>query len=237
MKHISLLFLIISLNCASQNYEVVYNLEQVAKNINLTTNIKTYLKGDSTNSIYVEDFRNAFQESSISFMNIPIENNPTYYKNLLQNAVTYSDHIRFKFFNILDDNLEFNWNIESETKEILGYNCQKATLHFRGRDFTVFFTVSIAISNGPYKFSGLPGLILEVISDDSVASFHYLVQSIDLSPLAKEIKNIYSNKEIITYQEFVQNYNKKYQESLTKIINEQGEKRPMSKGFMEVMVK
>ena len=212
-------------------------MEQVAKNINLTTNIKTYLKGNGINSICVQDFRNSFQKSDNSFMNMPTENNPTFYKDLRMNLVVYNDHIRFKFFNIVDQIPTFDWNITSQSKEILGYQCQKATLNFRGRDFTVYFTSEINISDGPIKFSGLPGLILEVISDDAVASFHFLAETIKISKDFKTIENSYAGKETILYSDFLQKYNEKYKESLSKIINEQGETRPMSKGFMEVLIK
>lgn len=54
------------------------------------------------------------------------------------------------------------WNIRDERKEILGYNCQKATATFRGRDYEAWFTTEIPSKYGPYKFVGLPGLILSI---------------------------------------------------------------------------
>jgi GLPGLI family protein len=213
-------------------------MKQVAKNIDLTTNIKTYLSGNGEKSIYVEDFRNSYQEnnSSTDIINLPTENNPTYFKDLKNKVITYNDHIRFNFFNINDSIGNLDWKIEASTKEILGYSCQKATLSFRGRNFIVYFSQSISTSDGPLKFSGLPGLILEVISDDSVASFHYLAESIKFPKDKIEVKNVYEDKKTITYSEYLQKYEEKYRESLTRIINEQGETRPMSRGFMEVLI-
>ena len=52
--------------------------------------------------------------------------------------------------------------IAEETIEIAGYTCQKATCRFRGRDYTAWFAVDIPIPQGPWKFCGLPGLILKV---------------------------------------------------------------------------
>lgn len=65
----------------------------------------------------------------------------------------------------------FDWEIGNETKEILGYQVQKATTHFRGRDYEAWFAPEIGISNGPYKFHGLPGLILDIHSKDGKYEF------------------------------------------------------------------
>ncbi len=43
-----------------------------------------------------------------------------------------------------------------------GYTCQKATTRYEGRDYVAWFAPKIPISDGPYKFSGLPGLIVEI---------------------------------------------------------------------------
>ncbi len=55
----------------------------------------------------------------------------------------------------------FNWQITDEKEEVLGYSCRKATTSYGGREWTVFFTTEIPVSLGPWKLSGLPGLILK----------------------------------------------------------------------------
>ena len=60
----------------------------------------------------------------------------------------------------------FRWDIGDETKEIMGYTCRKATCHYSGRDYTAWYAEDIALSDGPYIFRGLPGLILDIRSDD-----------------------------------------------------------------------
>lgn len=237
-KKALILFYFISINCQSQNYAVVYDLEQVEKITMLKSNIKTYLNGNQNFSVYVEDWQNSYDtgNSNDIVIKMPFNENPTYYKDIRKNTTIYNDDIKFNFFNIKDSIGAFNWKIEMETKKILNYNCQKASLNFRGRDFVVYFTSDISASNGPLKFTGLPGLILEVISNDAVASFHYVAQSIKLSDSKTEVKNIYADKKVITYDEFAEIYRKKYKESLTKIVNTQGETRPLSKGFMEKMI-
>ena len=45
---------------------------------------------------------------------------------------------------------------------VKGIECQRATLNYEGRVYEAWFTDIIPIKNGPYKFSGLPGLIMKI---------------------------------------------------------------------------
>lgn len=67
---------------------------------------------------------------------------------------------------VQEDDFDWNWELHAETKEISGFTCQKATIKFRGRNYTAWFTTDIPVQFGPWKFQGLPGLILEVYDED-----------------------------------------------------------------------
>ena len=54
------------------------------------------------------------------------------------------------------------WTLESKKQTICGYQCQKATCHWRGRDYEAWFTSAIPMKSGPWKFGGLPGLIMKI---------------------------------------------------------------------------
>jgi GLPGLI family protein len=56
------------------------------------------------------------------------------------------------------------WRIEAKPKRvsILGYKCEEASMTFRGREYQVWFTPQIPLAEGPWKLSGLPGMILKV---------------------------------------------------------------------------
>ena len=57
---------------------------------------------------------------------------------------------------------EIDWVVaEDSTKTILDYQCIMATTDYHGRKWTVWFTPEIPIQDGPWKFCGLPGLIME----------------------------------------------------------------------------
>lgn len=67
---------------------------------------------------------------------------------------------------------EFKWVIsEDNTKELLGYQCRMATVDFRGRHWTAWFAEDLAIPFGPWKFEGLPGMILEMYDDSGTHRF------------------------------------------------------------------
>jgi len=64
---------------------------------------------------------------------------------------------------------KMDWKLENETKTSGQYTLQKATTTFGGREWTAWFAKDINISEGPYKFRGLPGLIFEL--NDSKNNF------------------------------------------------------------------
>lgn len=54
-----------------------------------------------------------------------------------------------------------DWKISSDTATYGGLHCQKATAHFKGRDYTAWFCPDIPLHVGPWKLNGLPGVIVE----------------------------------------------------------------------------
>lgn len=86
-----------------------------------------------------------------------------------------------------------DWDIFDEEKMIADtYHCKKAVGDFRGRTYTVWFTEEIPIPNGPWKFGGLPGLILEVEEKNGYCFFNFISlkqpkQGVDINTRIKEI--------------------------------------------------
>ena len=68
----------------------------------------------------------------------------------------YNKNFRYEEFN------NINWQLLNEFRTIGKYKCQKATAKKYGRIWIAWFSKDIPFPFGPYKFSGLPGLILEV---------------------------------------------------------------------------
>lgn len=109
---------------------------------------------------------------------------------------SYPD-FKIDFFNNLDmnkykvsDNRAMNWKILPEKEKIGEFNAQKASLYFAGRIWTAWFVSDIPIQDGPYKFHGLPGLIIKI--EDKTKSHSFVL---------KEIKKSNSDQEWVSDNE------------------------------------
>lgn len=76
----------------------------------------------------------------------------------------------FDYFTVTTND-ELKWKLLKDTQKYDGYKLQKATTNFGGRNWTAWFAKDVNISEGPYKFRGLPGLIF--ILEDSEQNFQY----------------------------------------------------------------
>ncbi|WP_449387164.1 GLPGLI family protein [Chryseobacterium lineare] len=54
------------------------------------------------------------------------------------------------------------WKILPEKQKVGEYNAQKATTNYGGREWIAWFSTDIPFQDGPYKFYGLPGLIVKL---------------------------------------------------------------------------
>ena len=88
-----------------------------------------------------------------------------------QGKYLYYEKKSTKLYRYEDKLPEIKWNICEEMKNILGYNCQKATASLYGREWTAWFTMDIPVSDGPWLLCGLPGLILEAYDSENI--FHF----------------------------------------------------------------
>lgn len=92
--------------------------------------------------------------------------------------------------------IQIDWSMTGETKVVAEHTCHEAIGTFRGRTYSAWFALDIPISAGPFKFTGLPGLILEIADEDGEFSWH--CKSIRPLPPTKEqlIKEPTKGKEV-----------------------------------------
>lgn len=84
------------------------------------------------------------------------------FQNYPQGELTCTDKIATDYLLYTEPLPEIGWELSPRTREIIGYTCRRATCTFRGRDYEAWYTEEIPLGLGPWKFRGLPGLILAV---------------------------------------------------------------------------
>lgn len=100
-----------------------------------------------------------------------------------------------------------NWKLINETKIINSFVCKKAEVQYKGRDWTAWYSTDIPFPYGPYKFSGLPGLIVKITDKTGDYDFE-LVKSVARSNLKGKIIPIsiqhFQRAKVVTKEELVQ---------------------------------
>ncbi len=100
----------------------------------------------------------------------------------------YHTSINAENFVIKETN-KIDWKILPETNNIEGFKVQKAATSFGGRNWIAWFSSEIPMQEGPYKFCGLPGLILAIEDEKGDHVFRFLGnQKLDSEPVIYDLK-------------------------------------------------
>lgn len=121
---------------------------------------------------------NKFDRSQRGFFSfntyaISIENEDVLYEDVI-----FEDEYFYK------EKIDLAWKIGKNNKIINGYKCKNASVNYGGRLWEAWYAVDIPINAGPYKFKGLPGLIVKLT--DSTNSYSFEIYSI----VVKELKTL-----------------------------------------------
>ncbi|MEL4307227.1 GLPGLI family protein [Joostella sp. CR20] len=171
------------------NYEFVYDFSYQENNVD-TLSKKTstmVLKVANNFSYYINNenmrLREMFSAYRGSNQMPVIKSRPktrllyVVIKDFKKGELSFSDRIGTSYYYYTQPMNQFKWKLVNEEKDILGYTCKKATMQFAGRDYIAWYATDIPISDGPYKFNGLPGLILSIY--DEKKHYEFTVRSIE----------------------------------------------------------
>lgn len=103
---------------------------------------------------------------------------------------------------LVEENIpSLKWKIHDEEKMLDKYLLKKATLHFRGRHYIAWYAEEYPLPFGPWKFSGLPGLIMEVY--DTTKRYHWQINSINQTNNTElDLKPVLKAKETLTLKQY-----------------------------------
>ena len=123
----------------------------------------------------------------ISYINDPKAKHPNIlyyiYKNYPKGKLTFTDHIPSETYRYEEPLDIFNWQLTGDTATVCGYKSQKATCDFGGRSWVAWFAPELPYSDGPYKFNGLPGLIVKIADTRN----HYVFEMTEIQKPGAEV--------------------------------------------------
>ncbi|KMQ61280.1 hypothetical protein ACM39_17850 [Chryseobacterium sp. FH2] len=163
--------------------------------------------GMKRDSIVTADF--ARGNYTISFKNMPKSNvfHQVYYNK--NEDIQIFDKVVNKYFSFPADKI--SWKIDNEKKKIGEFNCQRAFCVINNRKFEAWFTNEIPLNDGPYRFKGLPGLIVQVY--DEKKYFVFTLEGIKKQNITTEIpKNVINT----THENFIKERGEFYNDPVGK---------------------
>ena len=202
IRSISLITIILSLSmmplCAQNRkdtYLAVYNFEYTKDSVNMvkskdvlflelnsdrsfcysyytyqTDSLRTSPNGQE---VWNQMFRASLAKDGTSAISFPHKRSTfTIVKNHKSREIKIKDVIDVDIYEYTIPLDEFDWQIQDSTEIILGYTCILATTSYRGRQWEVWFTPDIPLSDGPWQLCGLPGLIIKARDIDDLFNFN-----------------------------------------------------------------
>jgi GLPGLI family protein len=157
-------------------------------------------------SIFMSQFNNKKDNSfNVDMRGLP----PSKFKFLIIQTNDNSQFYEAAGMNLLSYNTPVigNWKLVDETKVINSIVCKKAEVSYKGREWTAWYSTEIPFPYGPYKFSGLPGLIVKITDKTEDYDFE-LVKSVSSYNLKGKLVRInkarYHNAKLVTKKELAQ---------------------------------
>lgn len=158
----------------------------------------------SVEDLYQTNRQNKLNEGTVIKHTIQLKAHYFYHLDFNQNLLRFQGSVVEDLYMVNEELPKMNWILQDEYKDIEKYKCQKAITNFRGRNYSAWFTYEIPVTTGPWKFNGLPGLILQV--NDDLGKVNIRAQLVTTYPtlnLPEEVSFIKPQGKDITLREFV----------------------------------
>ena len=91
-----------------------------------------------------------------------------FFRDAAAGRLTHTDQIGMDHLLYTEPLPAIDWELTDGERTIVGYACRRARCTFRGRSYEACYAPEIAVNCGPWKFGGLPGLILAIRDDAGV---------------------------------------------------------------------
>lgn len=215
MKIFTLILTFVSILASSQTNRFIYEFKYKKDSLSDKIEKEEMVLDIDDKEVQFYEFRaleidslnkNISGSSSYTFPFAKLKRNLASEKNMNYNFVADS----YFAYESID---KMKWIIKSDTKTKEKWKLQKAITNFGGRIWEAWFTADIPYSEGPFKFRGLPGLIIEL--RDSKNNFSYELIRIEKPKDANPniVETLFKKKPLVLSD-------KKYQEILIAHYND-----------------
>lgn len=130
--------------------------------------------------VYKAQFKKAFAEAAAAspdgrpmINRHGVGSNIEYYQFPNEKRLFTEDPIYMNNYLIDGEMPAIDWKTSGDTATFGGLHCQKATGHFRGRDYTAWFCPDLPVQVGPWKLNGLPGVIVDARDSKNEVIFQF----------------------------------------------------------------
>ncbi|WP_312089905.1 GLPGLI family protein [Chryseobacterium sp.] len=189
----------------NKNYNADYELKYKLDSLSQTYNHENFVLNFNKNGSFFSSEKNI-----LNSLNQDIPDGVIDMSQVKKNKTLFLEKIYFNpisglncYINSLGVNYFYtqeipNWKILNEQKIINGIVCKKAETYFVDRHWYAWYSDAYPVNYGPYKFVGLPGLIIEVFDKENTYIFNALnikENSIKEIPISKGVSKQITKKE------------------------------------------
>ena len=210
MKNFTFLFLLLGTLISAQNQRFIYEYKFVTdstrRDVAQSELIVLDVDAEGSKFYSYEKYKADSVTSAEVSKQVATKSNDILVKNTYNGSIRYSitkNYPDFKTvmktsvagddYNVWDER-EIEWKILPETETVATFKAQKAEAKMFGRIWTAWFTNEIPIQDGPYKFRGLPGLIVKL--QDKTLSHSFEIKSVRNIVPQTEFKSAFIEKPI-----------------------------------------
>lgn len=173
-------------------YEMTYKPKKDSAKLEKELMVLDISKSKSVYRDYANVSQDSIMKASMEKMQKAGTFDPDFYKKMKMPKISYKINktypsMKMQYIEMISigmskpmyisysEDLKFNWKILPDKAKIGEYNAQKATTEFGGRKWTAWFSTDLPFQDGPYKFSGLPGLIVKI--EDETKDYSWVLQA------------------------------------------------------------
>lgn len=90
-----------------------------------------------------------------------------------ENKLFTKEVIALQSYLIEEQAPQINWKITRDTTSFSGVSCKKAVANFEGKNWVAWYAPNLPFQSGPWKLSGLPGLIIDAYEENKLIQFQF----------------------------------------------------------------